>query len=244
MQGPTDVFSECAGPAGPCAGRVRLSHAPQREVWVSKDKDLSFNPVSSCVWTAPSACTHRAHHLMSLWCEETPGGQPSSAPPPTLSTRVTARATQLLLIKSTEDTIHPQHAPWAHSLTPGLGWGVGSALSPTAPQDQELALTPQRAGSSSGVLRGSRRQSVWTLCSVGMASQGPSARPDPRLAGSACLGSSLHSGVLAHVPGVPDARPPLPCRDTNTRPRSRPRERHAVSLAFSLNTSYISNTCL
>jgi len=49
---------------------------------------------------------------------------------------------------------------------------------------------------------------VWTLCSVGMPSQGPSARPDPRLAGSACLGLSLHSGVPARVLGVPDARPP------------------------------------
>ena len=128
MQGPTDVFSECAGPASPCAGRVRLSHAPQREVWVSKDKDLSFNPVSSCVWTAPSACTHRAHHLMSLWCKETPGGQPSSAPPPTLSTRVTARATQLLLIKSTEDTIHPPTCPLG--IQPDSWTRLGSGVCP------------------------------------------------------------------------------------------------------------------
>lgn len=45
-------------------------------------------------------------HTLSRLCgaRGTPGGQPSSAPPPTLSTGVTARATLLLLIKSIEDT--------------------------------------------------------------------------------------------------------------------------------------------
>lgn len=55
-QGFTDIFSECAGPTGPCTGKVRLSHTPQREVWVSKDKDLSFNLVSPCADSTPSMC--------------------------------------------------------------------------------------------------------------------------------------------------------------------------------------------
>lgn len=50
MQGLTDVFSEYAGPTGPCAGKVRLSHAPQTEVWVICP--LTRSPL--CVDSTPS----------------------------------------------------------------------------------------------------------------------------------------------------------------------------------------------